>query len=189
MVSMGRAMRAVHVLPLATTLALVSCAHGAAVVDGVLEKGGVRVRLGPVPPGWNRVHVDGADLAYRDPSVDGSAMVDFRCDQRDDDAPLNVLTQHLIMGTTDREVVSEETLPFDGREAKHTVMRAKLDGVALEYDIYVMKKDGCVYDVVYVAPPGRYAQGSSDFERFARGLHAVSPPVNTGGARAPSTDP
>ena len=180
-------------MPLAAVLMLASSCHGAAAFDGMLHKGDVTVQLGPVPEGWTRVRVEGADLAYRDQGREGSAMVDFRCDQADDDAPLSVLTGHLIMGTTARETLSEETIPFDGREAQHTVMRAKLDGVPLQYDIYVMKKDGCVFDVVYLTPPALYAQSAEAFQRFARGLHASTPPVNVGGAHsgaaATSADP
>jgi hypothetical protein len=84
------------------------------------------------------------------------------------------------MGTTERTFETEEVIPFDRREAMHSVMRAKLDGVPMQYDIYVMKKDGCLYDLVYVAPPGRFADGASDFERFARGLRTESsPPLTT----------
>jgi hypothetical protein len=76
------------------------------------------------------------------------------------------------MGTTARDFVHEETIPFDAREALHTVLRAKLDGVEMQYDIYVLKKDGCVYDFVYVAPPARFADGAPLFEQFATGIHA-----------------
>jgi hypothetical protein len=117
--------------------------------------------------------VDGADLAFRDDAREGSVLADVRCGHRDDDAPLSVLTQHLIMGTTERDLESQEVLPFDRREAMHTLLRAKLDGVPMEYDIYVMKKDGCVFDLVYIAPPDHFADGSADFERFAGGLHAA----------------
>jgi hypothetical protein len=150
----------------------VACGSARVLDNGVLNKGSVRVALGPVPAGWEPLRVEGADLAYRDPSHGASVLFDVRCGQKDDDAPLSVLTGHLILGTTARVVATEETLPFDGREALHTQMRAKLDGVPMQYDIYVMKKDGCVYDLVYVAPPDRFADGAGDFERFARGLHA-----------------
>jgi hypothetical protein len=155
-------------------LLLVGCAHGEVVENGVLHKGDLSVLLGPVPGGWERLRVEGADVAYRDAAREGSALVVVRCGERDGDAPLSVLTGQLIMGTTERELVSEEVIPFDGREALHTVMRAKLDGVPMQYDIYVLKKDGCVYDLVYVAPPGRFPEGAADFRRFARGLHATS---------------
>jgi len=63
-------------------------------------------------------------------------------------------------------------------------MRAKLDGVPMQYDIYVMKKDLCVFDLVYVAPPAQFTVGAADFERFATALHASSPSVEVQGANA-----
>jgi hypothetical protein len=169
--------RALLLVALAAAVLVAACGHADSFVDGVLHKGDLSIRIGPVPGGWEPLRVDGADLAYRDAANDGSALFDVHCERRDDDAPLSILTGHLIMGTTDRDIQSEETLPFDGREAMHTQMLAKLDGVPLQYDIYVMKKDGCVYDLVYVAPADRFAQGRGDFERFALGLHATAPPV------------
>ena len=159
----------------AALVASLGCgAGGARVEDGVLHKGHVTVRMGAVPPAWSSVSVDGADVAWRDDAAQASVLLDVRCHERDGDAPLGSLTAHLIMGTTERNVVTQDTLPFDGREAQHTVMTAKLDGVALQYDLYVMKKDGCVYDLVYVAPPDRFTQGAPEFERFATGMHASS---------------
>ena len=180
-------------LPLATVVALAlggvaACGHGEAFEGGVLHKGELAVRVGPVPEPWRRVSIEGADLAYRDEAHDASVLFDVRC-ARGSDAPLTVLTEHLIMGTTDRDFVTQDTVPLDRREALHTLMRAKLDGVPMQYDIYVMKKDGCVYDMVYVAPPARFTAGAPDFERFALGLHASSPPVGVGGVGRAAGDP
>jgi hypothetical protein len=153
------------------------CVHADSFSDGVFRKDGVAVRVGPVPSAWRRIAVDGADLAYRDDAQGGSVLFDVRCGHHDDDAPLSVLTGHLIMGTTDRAFDAEDTIPFDGREAMHTLLRAKLDGVPMQYDIYVMKKDGCVYDLVYVAPPGSFAGGAAAFEPFATGLRTEGTPA------------
>jgi hypothetical protein len=156
---------------------LAGCAHEEAFQQGVLRKGDLRVEVGPVPSTWRRVDVDGADLAYRDDGRSGSALFDVRCGARDDDAPLSILTQNLIMGTTQRDFESQEIVPFDRREALHSKLHARLDGVPMQYDIYVMKKDGCIYDLVYVAPPDRFADGAADFERFVAGMHTVTSPV------------
>jgi hypothetical protein len=164
-----------------------ACAHGDSFDEGVLRKGELAVHVGPLPSKWRRVDVDGADLAFRDDAHGGSTLFDVRCGRRDDDAPLSVLTSHLMMGTTDREIESQETIPFDGREAMHSVFRAKLDGVPQRYDIYVMKKDGCVYDIVYVAAPDHFAEGAPDFERFALGVRALSSPRAVGSQRAGSS--
>jgi len=152
---------------------LAGCAHADALKDGILHKNDLTLELGPVPPGWRRIQVDGGDLAYRDDAREASALLDVRC-RRDDDAPLTALTAHLVMGTTDRTIQKQEIVAFDGRQAMHTLLDAKLDGVAMRYDIYVLKKDGCVHDIVYVAPPDRFADGVPGFERFALGLHVRS---------------
>jgi hypothetical protein len=183
-------MRCLALLLVALLLTAVpACGHGDSFEGGILHKGELAIHVGPVPAQWQRVRIAGADLAYRDEAREGSTMFDVRCG-RSSDAPLTVLTEHLIMGTTARDFVSQETLPLDDREALHTLMRAKLDGVPMQYDIYVLKKDGCVYDLVYVAPPARFTAGSADFERFALGLRASSPPVVVGGTGAGvSSDP
>jgi hypothetical protein len=164
------------VLSVLVVLAAAACAHSDSFDGAVLRKGDVAVQLGPLPSAWRRVEVEGADLAFRDDTREGSTLFDVRCGRRDDDAPLSALTMHLIMGTTEREFDIQETIPFDGREALHSRLRAKLDGVPMQYEIYVMKKDGCVYDIVYVAPPERFTEGTRDFERFASGLHTLSSP-------------
>jgi len=90
---------ALLVLLVAMGPGLVACGHAKSFDDGVFRKGAVAVRIGPVPAGWRRLTVDGADLAFRDDARSGSVLFDVRCG-RDDDAPLSVLTDHLIMGTT-----------------------------------------------------------------------------------------
>jgi hypothetical protein len=166
--------------------ALAGCVRADSFEGGVLRKGELTVRFGPVPAEWRRLRIAGADLAYRDPPREGSVLFDVRCG-RSAEAPLSVLTEHLIMGTTDRDFVEQTTVPFDRREALHTLMRAKLDGVAMQYDIYVMKKDVCVFDLVYVAPPEHFTVGAPDFERFAVALHASTPSVTGEGASAAAT--
>ena len=95
-------------------------------------------------------------------------------------SPLSALTRHLLIGTTDRTFTLDETIPFDGREANHARLKAKLDGVVMAYEIYVLKKDGCVYDFVYVGDPTRFDPGVPDFTRFVQGFHATGGAVGGG---------
>jgi hypothetical protein len=141
--------------------------------DGVVRSGGAAFRIGPAAPSWRRIDVDDASLAYRDEPHRASVLLNARCGEKDGDVPLKALTAQLVMGTTDRAIASEDTLPFDGREALHTRLQAKLDGVPMAYDLYVLKKDGCVYDFVYVGEPGVMDAGAPDFERFVTGFHTA----------------
>ena len=147
---------------LALLVLVTSACAPAETFDGTLYRGRTTAfRVSPIPASWHRVSLSAADLAFRDEAHEASILINSRCNSSDREAPLVALTDHLIIGTTDRHAVREETLPFDGREARHTLLRAKLDGVAMDYDIYVLKKDGCVYDLVYVAPPAAPASPSA----------------------------
>lgn len=139
--------------------------------DGhVYHAGRASFRVGEVPSSWDRVDVEGAMLAFHDRDTGGSANVYARCGQDGDDVPLSALTKHLLIGFTDREYKEEKVIPFDGREALHTIVFAKLDGVPMALSIYVLKKDGCVYDLVWVSPPDRFESGTAKFDAFVSGF-------------------
>jgi len=149
------------------------CATGASFDGGVYRDGPIAFQLSPLPASWRPIHVSDADLVFRDDAHEASILVNGKCIHENEDAPLTALTEHLIMGTTERAFTTEETVPFDAREARHSVLQAKLDGVVMAYDVFVMKKNGCVYDLVYVGDPGQLAAGAPAFEQFARGFRTV----------------
>jgi hypothetical protein len=151
-----------------------ACAAPRKSFDGsVYRDGAVAFQVGAVPSGWRSVDVSDAALAYRDEAHGASVLVNARCLRPDEGTPLVALTNHLIIGSTMREVVSQEAVPFDGREALHTKLRAKWDGVPIAFDIFVMKKDGCVYDFVYMGDPAAFDQGTRDFEVFVRAFRTL----------------
>jgi hypothetical protein len=76
------------------------------------------------------------------------------------------------MGFTEREELSQQLLPLDGREALRSRHTAKLDGVPVELELVVLKKDGCVFDFTYVAPPGQAEARMADFDALLAGFHA-----------------
>ena len=175
--SLGRCSNASFCFRLVGIAALVgsiACGTSSSRFDGsVYRDDKLGFKVPAIPAEWRRLDVSDASLAFRDDAHDATILLNGRCGRRDDDTPLLALTQHLILGTTERAVESQQTIPFDGREALHTVMRAKLDGVVMSYDIFVLKKDSCVYDFVYVAMPDRFAEGAPAFERFVMGVHTV----------------
>jgi hypothetical protein len=165
--------------PLAPGLGLVALVVGCGaslpgVEAGVYRDSQVAFRVGEVPAGWAPVHVERANVAYRDEAHRASVLVDGRCQRKDDDVPLLALTDHLIAGTTERTFASQDTIPFDGREALHSRLTAKLDGVPMDYDLYVFKKDDCVFDLVYVGEPAVMDGGVAGFERFVAGFHTLA---------------
>lgn len=165
-------------LPCLCALVL-ACASSAVRVDGSsVEAGALAYEIGPVAPSWRRVRVDDNDLAWFDPDTASLVHVDHTC-ERSQDTPLPALVQHLLIGFTQRTFSLEETVPFDRREARHVVLEARLDGVPRAIELYVMKKDGCVFDLGLVAPPARFAQARVAFDAFARGFRTTRTPAAT----------
>jgi hypothetical protein len=156
--------------------ALVTTGCGAAGFDGTTYHGeGFAFRVPAPPASWQRLEVSHASLAFRDESDDATIAVNGRCNVDGEDVPLSALTQHLFLQFTDRAIVAQEVVPFDGREALHSVLVAKLDGVPKKFDVWVLKKDGCVYDFFYIAMPERYESGLPAFQQFVQGFRSLGP--------------
>ncbi|HVJ93756.1 MAG TPA: hypothetical protein VM580_28330 [Labilithrix sp.] len=161
-------------LVLAACLAACSAGKARGSFDGnVYRSGPIAFQLPDPPPSWKRIDVDEAALAFRDDAHDASVLLNARCLTADDRTPLAALTNHLLIGATEREYLSQETEAFDGREALHTKLKAKWDGVPMHIDIYVLSKDGCIYDFVYFAAPAGFESGAPAFESFVRGFRTL----------------
>jgi hypothetical protein len=136
--------------------------------DGVYVEGHTRFRIGALPASWREVHLSGNDVAFVSADATDSLAINATCVDHDDPS-LEVLTRHLLMGFSGREIVSQALEPLDGREALRTHVRALLDGVPVELILVVMKKDGCVYDFTWV---GRPDASESVFEQVLTHFHA-----------------
>jgi hypothetical protein len=149
----------------AVLLVLAGCGG---VRDGAARDGAFRI--GPLPPSWQRVPGDG--VAFHDPTADAMILVNASC-RESLDAPLTALRSGLLLGLTDRRVLEEREAMLAGRAALRSEVAARLDGVPVRLTTYVLKKDGCVYDLVYAAPPDRFGGRSADFERFVAQFSTV----------------
>lgn len=157
---------------LALALLLLSCG-GARLIGSEYRDGEAHYHIGPVGSGWASLSVDDDnDLAWHDERNEAVIQVNATCDPGAD-VPLTALTNHLLAGFTGREVQEETLVPIDGREALRTHVLARLDGVPRELLLYVMKKDGCIYDFALVTPPGEpFARAMDSFEPFVAGFRA-----------------
>ena len=151
-------------------------ACGATAFDGrVYKNADLSFRLAAVPSGWRRIEADDALLAFRDDASLASVILNGRCGKDGDDVPLVSLTHHLFLSFTDRVIENEQRIALDGREALRTELTAKLDGVEKHFVVFVLKKNGCVYDFVQIAPPGGSAESHDQFVRFVQGFATIAP--------------
>ncbi len=153
------------------SLAAMGCATTGALQNGVYRGEETSYRIGPLGEDWTAVTVDRQnDLAWHNSSKEAVIHVDSDCDPALD-IPLTALRSHLMIGFTERELVAEERVPMDGREALRTRFNAKLDGVPRLILLQILKKDGCVYDFGLITPPGpSFEAALPDFEQVLAGF-------------------
>ncbi|UJR82757.1 Hypothetical protein I5071_48220 [Sandaracinus amylolyticus] len=165
----GRAISAL--LRCVVLTALVTACGGPTLQSGVFRDAEAHYRIGDLGPGWSRLSVAGQnDLAWHNESLGAIVQLNATCDPSRD-VPLTALTNHLLIGFREREIVEQEFVSMDAREALRTHAVATLDGVPRELLFVVLKKDDCVYDFALITPPGTPFSGAQPaFEHFVSGF-------------------
>lgn len=140
--------------------------NGHSLKDGYFAKDSLRYKVAtPDPAQWQQVKFAENDLAWVNRNSAHVLSVNATCDEHGDPG-LDVLTTHLMFGFTDRALKTRETKMIDGREALLSNYVAKLDGVPMEIDLAVLKKNDCVHDFIYISPAGEAQQHRAEFDRL-----------------------
>ena len=157
---------------LSVLLGSVACGASQSFRDRVFDDGTVRYRVGALGERFERIEVGDNDLAWHDPAY-GTVSVNSTCTEYED-VPARALMNQLLMGTTERAYQVEETVTVDGRAAQHVVADLELDGVPVRIDVYLLVKDGCVYDLMHVAARDRAQDAQPVFARFVSGFAVLA---------------
>ena len=152
-------------------LLISGCAHAEwRAAEHRLCAGETCYQVGALAAGWHVVHQEGGEVGFFNDSAGAIIQSNASCRDDADAAPLSTLTNHLLIGYTDRRVRSQERVELDRREALRTVLDVRLDGVPMVLDLYVLIRNGCIFDLSLAAPPSAYATALGDFQRFVSGF-------------------
>jgi len=147
-------------------------AGGGSFEAGVYHGSSVDYALPPPGDGWRRIDVGEGqnDVAWSHDGLASVIQVNSSCSP-ELDIPLEALTNHLLIGFTEREYKEEKRVPMAAREALRTHVVAKLDGVPREMVFVVLKKDECVYDFALISPPDdRFTRAERAYEHMLDGF-------------------
>lgn len=119
---------------------------------------------------WRPVrNVEDVQVAWIDPGKGGVIDVHAQCDEQGDSS-LEQYTDHLRMDMTDWNVIEQKSERLIGRASLRTVVDAQLDGMPMRHEFVVVKKNGCLFDLRYSAPPSSFATGQPEFHRVVAGF-------------------
>ncbi len=143
--------------------------------SGVVKTGNTRFYLPELPSAWSGPKQRLKQLVYENDAAEATIVVDALCGPKYDEAPLPRLAHDMFGKFRKPVIASEGYRSLDGRDAYHVRGRGTLDGVPIAMESVVMKKDFCLYDFVYFAPPARFRAGIKDFEDFLNGFRTKIP--------------
>jgi hypothetical protein len=151
---------------MAIALVLAGCAARLGPGDVYRSDKGYRVSL--PGQGWRVVRESRADLELRHRLAPAAMLVNASCDGRLAARPLPALRRELLAGVSERQVQEQGTVAVAGREAVHMVVDGQVSGRdrRVRLELYVLKADRCVYDLLYVAPPADFSRWREDFQRL-----------------------
>ena len=122
--------------------------------------------------GWTREKIKGVDAAWFSPDH-AAIMINSSCSDASD-VSLIGLTGQLFIGLTEQKLINQRTLQASGREALETHISAKIDGVPRQMKTWVLKKDGCVYDIVLAAPDDAFESSVKTYDLVRDSFEAGS---------------
>ena len=161
---------ALAVLATVTALLGFGCA-GTRIEDGVYRSAkGYSITL--PGPAWSPSVDDRTDLQLVRVADGAGMLANATCDDLVARRRLDVLTRHALAGLRDREILEHDEQPLAGRPTAHAVVEGRMAPAEdrLRVELFVVKGDRCVYDLMYAAPPASFERWRADFHRFARSL-------------------
>jgi hypothetical protein len=87
-----------------------------------------------------------------------------------DHMDLQALTNQLTYGITDPAKRSERNLTIQSVPALESQVEGRMNGNPIAIKTVVLRKNSCVYDLLYMAPPAHFAENEPDFDHFVASL-------------------
>lgn len=136
-------------------------------------------RLDPKSIGNNPIGEDSgttstevADVAYQSKSTASIISLDSACGagSANQERSLKSLTDTLLLGTSNVTLRDERPLRVEDTPALQTTIQGMIGGESVKLRTVVLKRQRCVYDLVYVARPDNFSLHESDFSHFVASL-------------------
>ena len=124
--------------------------------------------IGELADGWKRINIKGGDLAFWNKKLGSTITVNSTCnkDNKEVKYSLKALSDSLLLGISDKELIHREEIAVDGEKALESVYRGKLDKTSVKINTVVLKKGNCFYDLSYASSPDGFEAGIAEFREF-----------------------
>jgi hypothetical protein len=111
------------------------------------------------------------DMAFQSKRTSAIISLNSSCREgRDSIEDLQPYLRELLLGITDVSERKENARQVSGLDALEELIAGKMAGEETKIRAIVLQKEGCLYDLMYISRPDRFAIHESDFNRFVSSL-------------------
>ncbi len=111
-----------------------------------------------------------SDVVFQSKQTASTISLNSACREGAQAKDLRSITNLLFFGINDISVREEHELAHQGYPALETTLKGKLSREPVMLRTLVIKKNECVYEMIYLAPPAKFEQEAPDFSRFVASL-------------------
>lgn len=128
-------------------------------------------RVKPLSQDWEKVPIEGGDIAFYNPASDLMLTVSSFCADRDYD--LRTLSDSLVVGLGKKRIKLRKDIEVDGAAGLYTEYEASLSGENFALATVVHKSPNCDYDFSYSADPADFKANLGEFIDFVSGFREI----------------
>ncbi len=124
-------------------------------------------RIGELSGGWESVDSDRGDIFFWNSTVKATITVNSVCDEDKVKYNLKALSDSLVTGIKDKNIIKSDEVKIDGSDALYTEYQGIYDGHNIGIATIVLKKQKCVYDFSYSAGAEKFNTLLEEYLEFA----------------------
>ncbi len=122
----------------------------------------------PTSP-YREIQLESADHSWQNPNTGNTISYMSSCENYSD-PDLESLLSIATEGIEGLRIVQQKKLNFNGREALNTILIGRVDGVPIQADLTVLKKNNCVFNISYIASVQTFMNDLPNFKKFFTAL-------------------
>lgn len=115
---------------------------------------------------WSEIDNEGSDLAFSNKKTNSIFIFNSAC-RKFDPSNLPTLTNSILTGIDNVEMMEKTMTTHQGREAVIVVAKGTVDGIARYFRILTTQKNNCIYDYALIATSeANLKKDTADFNNF-----------------------
>ena len=108
-----------------------------------------KIIITPPSAPYTEIKIGAADRSWQNPKNGNTISYVSSCNMSAE-PNLEVLSKMALDGVENLRIVQKNYITFNGREALNTILVGRVDGVPVQADLTVLKKNNCVFNLTYI---------------------------------------